>query len=151
MIELRGNFYNHHRVAAEAPCIIGSKSIFSYLYMISVSCWGDLIFSPASTRWILNGPHHVKALSDMLDCLQASPAGLGKRKKKRKVICMQKLEYMRRSVIVWRFWRLANTATARMWKWVCLYVQTCMRVYPSERDQPLTIVTDKTRGCIATV
>lgn len=86
MIESRGNFYNHHRVAAEAACIIGSKSIFSYLYMISVSCWGDLIFSPASTRWILNGPHHVKALSDMLDCLQASPAGLGKRKKKKSAL-----------------------------------------------------------------
>lgn len=31
------------------------------------------------------------------------------------------------------------------------YVQTCMRAYPSERDQTLTNVTDETRGCIATV
>lgn len=50
-----------------------------------------IIFSPASRRWSLKRPHHVEALSDMLGCVQASPAGLGE-KKRLAVICMQKLE-----------------------------------------------------------
>lgn len=93
MTETQGIFHNHHRVAAAAICIImGSKSFVSHLYMASMSCWGDLIFSSTSSRWNLNGPHHAEALSDMLGCFQAFPAG---QKKTWVVICMQKLEYVK--------------------------------------------------------
>lgn len=81
MIEIQGNFHNHHRVAAAANCIIiGSKSFVSH-----ISTWSQclvetiLIFSPASSRWNLNRLHHAEASPDMLGCVQASLAGLEKK------------------------------------------------------------------------
>lgn len=77
VIEIQRNFPDFYGVAAAANCIIiGSKSFDSYLYMASMSCWDDRIFSPALRRRNRNGPHRVEALSDMLGCLKASPAEL---------------------------------------------------------------------------
>lgn len=80
MIEMQRNFHNHHRVAAAANCItIGSKSFVSH-----ISTWPQclveaiLIFSPGSSRWNLNRPHHAEASPVMLGSVQASPAGLEK-------------------------------------------------------------------------
>lgn len=120
------------------------------LHLQYVSCWCDLIFYSVSSRWKLNGPHHVEALSD---CLQAAPAELGKvgQKNPPPKSCgdfnaKTVYEEVCDSVTIWR-----PAATAWMWKSVCLYVQTCMQVCPSERVQTLTNVTDEIRGCIATV
>lgn len=81
-----------------------------------------------SIRWNLNRPHHVKALSDTLGCVQASPAGLEKNTcgdlYAKAGICEEVCESVRVTM-----WRLANTDTVRMWKLVCLYVHVCLSVH----------------------